>query len=116
MSKREIQENLFEGTDLFNTFAAMQQERLDYEAESEATPFKTVTIRVSPLEVALVDELAGEFGVSRQRILSRIIEDGVIQAIHGAASPFTDPGKYIEGMYKRASDRVNAESKKRDSK
>lgn len=68
--------------------------REDMSKEDEKS-LQTITVRVSPYRVRMIDNLAKDLDLSRQSVLASIIDIGVQQAVSAYADTFGEDSQKV---------------------
>ena len=79
--------------DVYEYFRDLHADKLADEA-GERGDTKQISIRIGGYELALADTLAKDLGISRNAVISSVVEEGIWLAIAGAGSVMKDAKAY----------------------
>ena len=82
-----------DSNEVYAHFRDLHMDKLKEES-GEYSNTKQISIRIGGYELALADTLAKELGVSRNVVVSSIVDEGIWLAIAGAASVMKDPEEF----------------------
>lgn len=89
-------------------FSSIEQQKIEEEAlkqqmeaemKASESDSKSVTLRLDPYAVTIIDSIAKYHSMSRQALLSMVVTDGIRDVVSGTFEPYENSEELIQGFY-----------------